>query len=373
MRTPCEVGSLTASLTSGPEQQAWQRDLDQLAELHSAYRRLGSYLAARTQPGVLAVDTFADGGGLGTWIMKLGARIHADAMVSAAQSANAGTWSTEPTAGPDLDQPAMARIVNYVLGDASAFEADRRVAEVITHTVPAFAQWVRDNAGFVRRAVNHMLDSGIRQFLDLGAGMGTTRGSVAQVARHRDPATVRVACIDLDPVAVASLSASADPDGISVHELDLFAVDQVLNDDAAWQLLDPAEPVGVVLTSVLHFEPDSARIEAALHQYHDSLAAGSMLAISHLGGTREPLGELAMLVDVLGDLGFPIFPRSGAELIDVLGPWLPQLDGVVPPRLWQPEGAIRPLNAAHLGNAVLAVKSAIPSEEERRDHAPSQR
>lgn len=353
---------MTTSITAATEEQPWQRDLDQLAELHIAYRRLGSYLDSRTRPGAVAIDNFGDGG-LGTWVMKLGALIHTDMLLRTAQSATGASWSAEPCVAGDLDQPALARIVNFVLGDASAIDADRRAAELILQAAPGFARWVRDNAGFVRRAVDHMLACGIRQFLDLGAGMGGTRGNVLQLACRGDSPRVRVACVDLDPVAIASLRNAADPEEVSVHELDLFATDQVLSPDAVWQLLDPAKPVGVVLTSVLQLEPDSVRVGEALRRYHDALAEGSMLVISHLGGKHAPREEIEPLVAMHADLGFPMVTRGSSELVTLLGPWLPQLDGVVPPRLWQPEPADPQFDTAHLGNAVLAIKSVHPREE----------
>ena len=255
----------------------------------------------------------------------------------------------------DLDQPAPARIDNYVLGDEAGFEVDRAAAELIVQAAPSYPQWVRDNAGFIRRVVSHMLASGIRQFLDLGAGMGTTRGNVSQLAR-RPVADARVACVEIDPVAAAHLRAAAGSDGVSVHQLDLFAVDEVLHPDQVWRLLDSDKPVGVVLTSVLQYEPDASRIAVALRRYHDALAGGSMLAITHLTGARtvrrdRRAGRRAQ------PLGLPLTVRDGAELADLLGPWRPQPDGLVPPRLWRPDHPRLPSNTTHLGGAVLAVKT----------------
>lgn len=92
---------MTGQITPPVDEQPWQRDLDRLNELHLAYRCLGRYLAARARPGPDAVD----GLWLGTWVMKLGADIHSDAVQS--HSASATPWnpaaktSPAPTTSPD--------------------------------------------------------------------------------------------------------------------------------------------------------------------------------------------------------------------------------------------------------------------------------
>ena len=65
---------------------------------------------------------------------------------------------------------------------------------------PELPEIMRANRGFLRRAVEFLVDAGVRQFLDLGSGIPTV-GNVHEVAQ-RPPRTPRVVYVDNDPVAV---------------------------------------------------------------------------------------------------------------------------------------------------------------------------
>src|SRR5215831_17057808 len=88
------------------------------------------------------------------------------------------------------DRPSNARIYDYFLGGFHNFAIDREAAERILAVEPDFALILRANRAFLRRAVSFAVDAGIRQFLDLGAGIPTV-SSVHGVAQAKDPA-VRV-------------------------------------------------------------------------------------------------------------------------------------------------------------------------------------
>ncbi|MGH3381527.1 MAG: SAM-dependent methyltransferase [Actinoallomurus sp.] len=99
--------------------------------------------------------------------------------------------------GIDVATPSPARLYNYYLGGKDNFAADREAAEAILAVMPEGRQVARENRAFLRRVVRHLVaESGVRQFLDLGAGL-PTQGNVHEIARDTAPG-VRVVYVDND-------------------------------------------------------------------------------------------------------------------------------------------------------------------------------
>ena len=88
-------------------------------------------------------------------------------------------------AGPasiDTSVPNVARIYDYILGGKDNFAADRAAAQQLLAAQPDIAGVVRDNRSFIGRVVRFLAgEAGIRQFLDLGAGL-PTQDSVHEMA-----------------------------------------------------------------------------------------------------------------------------------------------------------------------------------------------
>ena len=85
---------------------------------------------------------------------------------------------------------------NYYLGGTDNFAADREAAEAILAVMPEGRQVARENRAFLRRVVRHLVaESGVRQFLDLGAGL-PTQGNVHEIARDTASGVPRVVYVD---------------------------------------------------------------------------------------------------------------------------------------------------------------------------------
>ena len=81
-----------------------------------------------------------------------------------------GVWRT--TFRPDI--PSAARIYDYLLGGKDNYPADRAVAESMVAQLPNVRLAVRWNRAFLRRVVRYLiLEAGIRQIIDIGAGLPT--------------------------------------------------------------------------------------------------------------------------------------------------------------------------------------------------------
>src|SRR5579864_7017283 len=76
--------------------------------------------------------------------------------------------------GLDIRHAHSARVYNYWLGGKDNFAADREAAEQAIAANPGIVTDVRANRAFLARAVRFLAgECGVRQFLDIGAGLPT--------------------------------------------------------------------------------------------------------------------------------------------------------------------------------------------------------
>src|SRR5580765_1330963 len=215
--------------------------------------------------------------------------------------------------GIDLERPSVARVYDYFLGGSRNFEVDRQLAEAIVGIAPAFADTMRANRAFVRRAVRFLAEAGITQFLDVGSGIPTV-GNVHEVAR-RVESTSRVVYVDIDPIAVwhSQVLLTGDP-GIAVIQADARNAESILADPATRQVLDLDQPVAVLLAGVLSYLPDEAGPAGVVARLRDALRPGSYLVL--LGATYEDQpAEVIEAHKLLGRTGTPIHLRSRSDLL----------------------------------------------------------
>lgn len=193
------------------------------------------------------------------------------------------------TDGFDPTEPNVARIYDYLLGGKDNFAADRRAAERLLATLPNAAAVARANRVFLTAAVRRVARAGVRQFLDIGAGLPTAP-SVHECAREFVP-DARVAYVDNDPVAVAHARALlATGDGVIAIEGDARRHEAILADPGLAELIDLAEPVCVLLVSLLHFFT-AEEADAIVDGFRRRMAPGSYLVISAGDANDADVGE----------------------------------------------------------------------------------
>jgi len=188
--------------------------------------------------------------------------------------------------GVDPTTPAPARLYDYYLGGSNNFEADRIVAEQLRQGLPELSDAAWANRGFHQRAAGWLADKGVRQFIDLGAGL-PTQGNTHEVVQRTSDA--RVVYVDHDPMVLAHASQllSGTP-ATALVLADLRDPDSVLGHDNLRELIDFEEPAGLLMTAVLHFVADSADPWGLVQRYMSALAPGSYLVLSHATGDRLP-------------------------------------------------------------------------------------
>lgn len=241
-------------------------------------------------------------------------------------------WAPE---GVDLTRPSAARVYDYFLGGSHNFEVDREAARQAMALLPDVAVHAQANRAFLYRAIHHLLDAGVRQFLDIGSGVPTV-GNVHEVAQRVDP-QARVAYVDIDPVAVAHSRAILDGnDRAAVVQQDLRQPGAILGHRDLRDVLDFDRPVGLLLVAILHAigEPDDPH--RIVRQLTGSLAPGSYLVVSH--GTSDSQPELhEKFKPLLERGGYQVTPRSRAEVARFFDGLELVAPGVVWLSQWRPE------------------------------------
>ena len=163
-----------------------------------------------------------------------------------------GDWRT--TFRPDI--PSAARIYDYLLGGKDNYPADRAVAESMIAQLPNVQLAVQWNRAFLRRVVRYLiLEAGIRQIVDIGAGLPTV-GNTHEIALEASP-EARVVYVDHDPVVLAHARAMLhNVPNTAIIDQDLLKPDEILADPLLRSLIDFGQPTAFLLLSIMHFVSD---------------------------------------------------------------------------------------------------------------------
>jgi O-methyltransferase involved in polyketide biosynthesis len=193
-------------------------------------------------------------------------------------------------------KPSEARVYDYWLGGACNWAVDREFAEHAIARYPDMPMIAQENRKFLYRAVSNLLRGGVRQFVDIGSGVPTA-GNVHQVAERENPGEARVVYIDHDPIAHAHATILLDEDGDPDRHRALCA--DLLDYRSLWRqvldtgVIDPGQPIALLMVAVLHFIKPDKRPEDAVAFYRDQLPPGSFLVISHGSGDGLSQEQLA--------------------------------------------------------------------------------
>jgi O-methyltransferase involved in polyketide biosynthesis len=227
----------------------------------------------------------------------------------------------------DPTKPNIARVWDYWLGGKDNFAADRDLAEKMLAVHPPTAQMARENRRFLGRAVSYVANRGIRQFIDVGAGLPTAVNT-HDIAQHVDP-KARVAYVDNDPIVIShARSLLAKSPGVIAVPGDMRDPGRILADPGLRNLIDLADPVCVILSGVLHFaQAATARDVAAV--FARAIVPGSYLIISVGSGNPSEGANFTseytaarIYIHALEEI------QSFFDGLDLVPP------GVVPVRLW---------------------------------------
>jgi SAM-dependent methyltransferase len=234
--------------------------------------------------------------------------------------------------------PHSARVWNYWLGGKDYYPADKEAGDACLDCCPGIGDTVRSLRYFSARVVRHLAcQEGVRQFVDIGAGMPFS-DPVHEIAQSAGPGS-RVVYADNDPLALVHVKAllTGPPGTVGYADADLNDPGALLEQAAT--LLDFTLPVAILLFSVLGHVGDprddhdrAARKVAG--ELAGALPPGGFLAIGDL--VTHPAQESAMAeYSAAGAAPYRLrAPWQVARLLDGLELTTP---GLVPVCQWRPE------------------------------------
>jgi hypothetical protein len=245
-------------------------------------------------------------------------------------------------AGVDTTVPSVARMYDYYLGGKDNFAVDRAAAAKVLAALPDMPFMVQENRRLLQRIVRFLArEAGIRQFLDLGAGL-PTQGNVHAVAQGVSP-DARVLYVDNDAMVVThGCALLRDGDRVDVVQADVRDPDDIL--EKARKFFDFGRPVAVLMLAVLHFVPDDDDPWGIVAHFRDAVPSGSYVAISHVTGDFHPEATAVAKGVYDSDTYATMRFRSHADILRFFDGLELLEPGLVNKSLWRPDAEV-PLGA----------------------------
>lgn len=245
--------------------------------------------------------------------------------------------------------PHSARIYDYLLGGKDNFAADREAAAGITADWPNLAISMRANRAYMARQARFIAaELGIRQFLDIGAGLPTAP-NLHEVVQSVAPES-RVVYVDNDPIVLVHARAllASSPEGRTAYiDADLHDPDAIVTSQQFLETFDLTEPVAVSLIAILQFIVDEAEAHRIIDRLMAPLPSGSVLALSTVTADSAP-EEVNKGVAAYVARGIQEKARDRAEVEDLFRGFELIDPGVALVNRWRPDEAARAVPDEHV-------------------------
>ena len=244
--------------------------------------------------------------------------------------------TTEGRTEIDTSKPHSARMYDYYLGGKDWYPVDQAAAEKVLTVLPGARESCLANRAFMHRVTRCLAgEHGIRQFVDIGAGI-PTRPNLHEVAQGVAP-ECRVVYADHDPVVLEYADAllRSTPEGRTAYVQADVRHDDILGAPRVRETLDLDKPVALSLNALLHFIPEEYGPYGLVRSMVDRLAPGSFLVLSYATAELDP--SMKKVEEVYRAEGTPLLLRSKSEVreffdgLELLEP------GLVPIGEWRPE------------------------------------
>lgn len=236
----------------------------------------------------------------------------------------------------DTSVPHSARIWNHWLGGKDNHPVDAQAGDAYTAVFPGIVTIARSSRAFLRRTITYLVrEAGIRQFLDVGAGLPTAENT-HEVAQRLAPES-RIVYVDNDPMVLAHARSllHSSPEGATAYvDADVTDPDRILASAAA--TLDPTRPTALILSNVLGHVADHDRARSIVGRLMSALPPGSHLCVNDGSLGTDPVFERAQ--EAYNDSGAVPYNLRTVEEITSFFDGLDLIDpGVVPVTRWRPE------------------------------------
>ncbi|WP_028925070.1 SAM-dependent methyltransferase [Pseudonocardia acaciae] len=249
--------------------------------------------------------------------------------------------------------PGAARIWNYWMGGKDYYAVDKQAGDagLELYDMRAMARECRQASIRIVRFLAG--EAGIRQFLDIGAGLPAMQNT-HEIAQSIAP-ECRVVYVDNDPVVLAharALLTNTTPEGVTAYiEADCHDPDLIVSD--ARNVLNFNEPIAVMFMGVLGHARSFEAARSIVARVMDAVAPGSYLATNEANDTNEDFTTLCANYEQTGAVPYVPYPveeiRRRFDGLEMVEP------GLVPVTDWRPEvpeiGSPTPMREVHVGVA----------------------
>jgi hypothetical protein len=199
-------------------------------------------------------------------------------------------------AGLDTSTPNFARIGNYFIGGKDNFAADREAAEQILAIAPEIRTMARETQAFQGRAIRYLVEQGITQFINIGAGL-PSQNNTHELAQSLTP-DARVVYVAKDPVVLSHSRALLATDfRTGVMEGDILHVAELVADPVLREIIDTSRPLAVIMLSTLQWTPDEDCPFKCVAELRGWMPEGSYILIGHAVFDSRP-EVAAPIVDI---------------------------------------------------------------------------
>jgi hypothetical protein len=260
---------------------------------------------------------------------------------------------------PGVAHPA--RVYCYWLGGKDHYPADRAAGQEVMRLRPEVVSGAQANRAFGYRVTGLAAAGlGIRQFLDIGAGLPAPCPT-HEVAQKISPACKAV-YVDSDPLVLAHGQAltTTRPGAQPSTWLHGDVRDPGAILEQAAEVLDFSRPVAVLLLALLHFVADEEDPAGIVARFAAPLAPGSLIAISHLTGDFAPQAITDSVKAYNAQVSVHVHPRNRDQITALCGGLHIQYPGVVPVNHWLPSLRETPGPALDLHAAVIRLPQSEP-------------
>ncbi|KAA8888515.1 SAM-dependent methyltransferase [Nocardia colli] len=238
----------------------------------------------------------------------------------------------------DVSKPSISRVYDALLGGKDYYPSDEHVLEHLRETMPEVDELAKLNRAVLGRGVRYLAgEGGLKQYLDLGAGLPTMENT-HQVAQALQP-EAKVVYVDKDPIVLAHGRALLGENGQTrVITADLRDPAAVLAHPDVQSMIDFSQPVAIMLVGMLHHLHDDEDPEGVVDGYLDAVPVGSHLFITHFLDTGDESRALEKsFLDFLGTGRF----RTREEILRLFRGCELVEPGLVPLSYWRPDGIVR--------------------------------
>jgi ubiquinone/menaquinone biosynthesis C-methylase UbiE len=236
----------------------------------------------------------------------------------------------------DVDAPQSARIWNYWMGGDDNQPAGRAAGDAWIAVQPEIVTIAKQSRQFLIKAVRYLAaTAGVRQFLDIGAGLPFTAGqNTHEVAQAAAP-DARIVYVDNDPQVLArgrSKLVTTDEGVVCYVQADYHNPELIVSDSR--NILNFTAPIAVMFMGVLGHVGEYERARAIVARVLDAVPAGSYLVLWENTDTTETARAAAAEYAKSGAIPYRLCTPAqvggffdGLELVE---------PGLAPLNLWRP-------------------------------------